>query len=231
MRSKIRLIRAFALAFAVFILLPPFLGKPFPAYASVHWADLFDLLTPIVVIPLYWLLFTNGGRSTPPLPLSLGFMALVAIWAEGQGMHLASNSIGNLMGPGQDAARGLVHFYDEVLSHYLWHFAILGLAALLILSSPRAGAGEAVRWVSIMVWGLAYGLTSSLASLEGGTVPMILPLSALLFLWLLLTRRDGIREDNLLAFLFVGYAVALIVFLGWGIAWGGFPQPSEVGII
>jgi len=232
MVKRSSIVRAFALAFTIFILVPPFLGKPLPFYPLMHWADLVDVFTPIVVIPLYWLLFTDGGRIAHPLRVVVAFVVLAAIWAEGQGMHLSANSIGNLMGGGSDDIHRLAHFYDEVLSHYLWHFAILGFAVLLSLSAARASApDEAVRWVPTLVWGLLYGLTASLASLEGETVPMVLPLSALFVAWLLVRSLDRARSHGVVAFFLCGYVVALIVFIGWGIAWGGFPAPSEVGLI
>jgi hypothetical protein len=46
----------FAILFAVFFLGPPFLNMQFSLYPLMKIADVFDLLTPLVLIPLYWLL-------------------------------------------------------------------------------------------------------------------------------------------------------------------------------
>ena len=125
MVTKSSLIFLFAFAFAFFLLVPPLLAQPFPPYPEMHWADVLDIATPLVLIPLYWLLFTDAGRIVRSRTASIVFLMLAALWVEGQGMHLAANSVGNLLGGAGGTIGGLVHFYDEILAHYLWHAAIL----------------------------------------------------------------------------------------------------------
>ena len=125
MITRQSLILLFALAFALFIVGLPFLDQTFAGYPLMHWADVLDIATPLVLMPLYWVLFTNSGRVYRPLPLALAFAVLAALWAEGQGMHLSANSISNLLGAGTTEVHTLIHFYDEVLSHYLWHLGII----------------------------------------------------------------------------------------------------------
>jgi hypothetical protein len=232
MNSRPSLILAFAFAFAFFILVPAFLGQPFPAYDLMHWADVLDLFTPLVLIPLYWLLFTDAGRIPPSRALALAFAFLGALWAEGQGMHLAANSIGNLLGAGSTGVHNLVHFYDEVLSHYLWHIAIVGLSVLLLAAPRGAQAGPPpVRWAIIVPSAILYGFTYFAAVVEGGTVPFGLPAAVLVLLGLLLTRRASLRSDNLTAFFFTAYLLALVLLGAWFARWGGFPQFTETGIL
>ncbi len=53
-------------------------------------------------------------------------------------MHLAANSISHLMEEMKHSdAYTLTHFYDEVLSHSLWHVGIVGLSALLLYRQWR----------------------------------------------------------------------------------------------
>jgi hypothetical protein len=68
-------ILGFALAFALFILLPPLLGAPFPFYTSIAWADALDLATPMILLPLYRILSptsvglaASSRRRSPSLP-------------------------------------------------------------------------------------------------------------------------------------------------------------------
>jgi hypothetical protein len=228
MASRPSLILVFAVAFAAFIILPGLLGQPFPPYPLAHWADVLDLFTPLVLIPLYWLLFrqlTNGQGD------NLAFLLLAALWVEGQGMHLAANSISNLLGSGPSGVHQLVHFYDEVLSHYLWHLAIIGLSLLLLIRASAPAEGASVHWGLIGPAGALYGFTYFVAINEGGTVPLGLPAAALMVLWLVLTRRRGVRTHNLIGFLVAGYGLSLVLFLAWFLIWGGFPEFSEVGII
>jgi hypothetical protein len=222
----------FAACFAFLILAPPFLGIPLPAYPLMHWADALDLLTPLVLIPLYWMLFSGSGRAAPPRSLVLIFLVLGALWTLGHGMHLSANSISNLLGPGSSAVHQLVHFYDEVLSHYLWHIAIVGLSVLLLAGPAMAQPQAApVPWGIILPSALLYGFTYFAAVNEGGTVPFGLPAAALIVLALLLRRRTSIRSDSLTAFFFFGYAIALILFAVWFGYWGGFPEFSATGLI
>jgi hypothetical protein len=230
MVTKPSLIFWFAFAFAFFILVPPLLSQPFPAYPSIHWADVLDLMTPLVLIPLYWLLFTDSGRIARTRGAMVVFLILASIWVEGQAMHLAANSISNLLGAGSSVVHDLIHFYDEVLSHYLWHGAILALSVQLLFFAMRSAAPQArPGWGWVIPAGLLYGLTCFLAFVEGATVPLGLPAVVLLIVGLVVLLRDRIRTDNLVAFFFIGYAITLILLAAWGIAWKGFPELTEVG--
>ena len=161
MITRQSLILLFALAFALLIAGLPLLGQPFPGYPLMDWADVLDIATPLVLMPLYWLLFTDAGRVYRTLYLALAFAVLAALWAEGQGMHLSANSIGNLFGGGTTEVHTLIHFYDEVLSHYLWHLGIIGLSILLlavpygarVCGSPKVGDHHSVIravWIHLL---------------------------------------------------------------------------------
>ncbi len=232
MVNRSSLILLFAVFFTVFIVVPAFLGQPFPPYPSIHWADVFDLLTPLVLVPLYWLLYTNVGRLPRSSWLNIIFLIFAALWTAGQGMHLSANSINNFLGKGSTDVHELVHFYDEVLSHYLWHAGIVGLSILLVLE-PETTMTKVVpiRWALIAPSSLLYGLSYFLAINEGGTVIFGLPAAIIIPLGLLLLRRNLIQTHNLIAFFVVGYLIATALFIGWFVYWGGFPEFSEVGII
>jgi hypothetical protein len=228
--TKPYLIFVFGLSFAFFLLVPPLLSQPFPAYASIHWADVLDLLTPLVLIPLYWILFTDSGREARSHAATIVFLILAAVWVEGQAMHLAANSISNLLGAGTTVVHELVHFYDEVLSHYLWHAGIFALSVLLLVHAWRAPTSQTrLGWGWVVPAGLLYGITCFLAFVEGATVPLGLPATVFPIVGLIVLLRDRIRTHNLVAFFFLGYVVTLILLAAWGIAWQGFPELTEVG--
>ena len=230
MATRSSLVFAFALAFAGFIILPGLLGVPFPPYPLMHWADLLDLFTPLVLIPLYWLLFRGlAGENRAPNAI-IPFLLLAALWIEGQGMHLSANSISNLLGSGSSSVHDLVHFYDEVLSHYLWHLAIIGFSVLLLVRVGVPAEGTAVHWGLIAPAALLYGFTYFVAVIEGAMAPLGLPAAALIVLWLLLSKRTQARTHNLAGFFLAGYGLALVLFLVWFLVWGYFPEPSAVGI-
>jgi hypothetical protein len=127
------LILVFSIAFLVFFLGPPFLGQQFVPYPLMKNGDFLDLFTPLILIPLYWSIYRLDGKQSVGLNGSIVFMVFAAFWVLGQGMHLAANSIGHLL-DGQEGTEvfRLTNFYDEVLSHYLWHFGIVALSGTLI---------------------------------------------------------------------------------------------------
>jgi hypothetical protein len=222
-------ILVFAIAFAVFIILPAFLNQPFPAYPLMHVADTFDLLTPFVLITAYWLLFVDAA-GPPDRRWTIAFLLLATLWVSGQAMHLAANSINNLLGEGSSDVHNLVHFYDEVLSHYLWHAGILGLSVLLVASESMVAPADVRGW-SLGVAAVLYGLTFFLAVNEGGTVPLGLPGAAAVSLWLLARGRPA-RSGRPLAVFFLGaYLLALVLLAGWGLYWKGFPEFTDVGLL
>ena len=134
----------FAVALALLLLVPPFfkwetgLAPGFTAQEAV------DLFTPIVVMPLAALILELIAR--PSLRVWLLFVALAAVWVLGQGMHLATNAIGDAAGKDEAfyASRPgeLDHWLDEVLSHWLWHVAWVALLVVTFLAA-RAGPRDA----------------------------------------------------------------------------------------
>jgi hypothetical protein len=233
------LLLIFALLSLAFFILLVFLKIPFPPFPLVSCQDAFDILTPLMLIPLYWLIFHYSGREAPTLSDAVAFLILTVFWVEGQGMHLAANSISNLMESasgslvgvtGSDAFK-LIYFYDEQLGHYLWHIGVLGLAALLIYREWRRPAGLQTVWWSTILGGIIYGLTLFMITNEGQTVWMSLPFCLLVTLFGLVWGRKKLGQQPVLAFFFVACLVALLVLAGWGLYWGGFPEFSEVGLI
>jgi hypothetical protein len=233
MQRLARFTLIFAILFAVFIVSPAFLSKQFALYPLMKNGDVFDLLTPLVLIPIYWSLFQISRDSKPSQNETIVFLILAALWVEGQGMHLAGNSIGHLTKDiaGSDVET-LTHFYDEVLSHYLWHVGLVGLSALLIYRqwknpfvNERSGLGFAIAA------GIIHGFNYFISIVEAATAPLGVPFALLVVIFALVWGRGKLRQQPILAFFFVTYLVATLFFLGWGLYWGGLPEFSKVGII
>jgi hypothetical protein len=230
----------FAILSLVFFILLVFLRIQFPLYPLMSYQDAFDLLTPLVLIPIYGILFRYSAREASGLAEGIAFLALAACWVEGQGMHLSANSISNLMESlsrsgliqlnGNGAFR-LTHFYDELLGHCVWHIGVLGLAALLIYREWRRPAGLVTAWRSTTPAGLIYGFTLFAITNEGRTVWMGLPFSVAVTLFGLMWGRRKLGQRPVLAFFLVSCAVASLLYLGWGLCWGGLPEFGEAGIL
>jgi len=240
MRQLSLLTLVFSILFAVFFLLLIFFRIPFPLYPLMSYQDVFDLLTPLVLIPVYWLLFKYAAKDESHQAEEIAFMVLAAVWVLGHGMHLAANSINNLAEgfakkqvldfTGTDIYT-LTYFLDEHLSHYLWHAGILGLAALLIYREWGRPAEIKTTWWATIIAGFIYGFTSFCIFLEGQTVPLGLPFTIIIILLTLIWGRKKLAQQPVLGFFFVACLVAAGLFAGWGLYWGGFPQFSEVGLI
>src|SRR5438094_10251358 len=97
MKQFSRLILLFSLVFAVFFVGPPLLHKDFAFFPLMSTGEVLDLLTPVVLLPLYWLLYQRDSVKSVPLTGCIIFLILAAFWVEGQGMHLSANSIGHLL--------------------------------------------------------------------------------------------------------------------------------------
>jgi hypothetical protein len=229
----------FAILSLVFMILLIFLRFKFWLYPLMSYQDAFDILTPLVLIPVYWLLFKHAaGDGSGSVVEEIFFLILAGFWVEGQGMHLSANSIDNLIDTlarnqvidikSTDIYR-LTYFFDEHLSHYLWHIGILGLAALLIYREWRRPPGITTVWWAAGLAGMLYGFTYFCIFLEGQTVVLGLPFAIIVVAFALISERKKLAQRPVLAFFFVACLLALLLFIGWRLYWGGFPQFSDVG--
>ena len=152
---------AFALLSLTFFLVLIFLRIPSPLYPLMSVQDTIDLLTPLFLVPIYWLMFKDVTRNHASAWGEIFFMVMAAFWAAGQGMHLGANSINNLIGYlARDGVIDvtttdlytLTDFYDEYLSHYLWHIGIAGLALILVYESWRGSTAGHSCWSDLRIY-------------------------------------------------------------------------------
>lgn len=233
MKRLSTLILIFAVALTFFILAPAFLNQPFAPNPYLKIADVLDLFTPLVVIPLYYLLLYYGGNQKPSLKSTIVFLVFASLWVLGQGIHLSANTIGHWLSEvAADQVYDVTYFYDEVLSHYLWHLGAAALSAQLVYNSWKYPFEEQrARLISETVAGIIYGLTIFIIGIEGGTVAILFPFSVLAAIAALLLGRGKFMRMPVLTFFMIGYALAALIFIGWGLYWGGFPQFSHLGWI
>jgi hypothetical protein len=141
------------------------------------------------------------------------FLVGAITYAEGAGIHLAANSVGNV-DPGRAA-----HFWDEVVGHYAWYLGV----ALVVAALAAAFARQAAPYrISADVLAVLVGVTHATNSLEGGTAVFGMLVAGIFCGWGWLTRAGLGR------LLLVAYSVGLVVLVGYGIWQGGFPQPSQL---
>jgi hypothetical protein len=179
-----------------------------------RWADWIDLLTPYLVTGAAAGALRGGGASR----VTWGVFWLAAVlYTQGHGIHLAANSVGNTIdGPHPD----VVNLWDEVVGHYLWYagFALLVAALAVALADRRPRGGVAAHLLAAVV-----GFTHFTNSVEGQTPWMGIGTAVVFAAWGLLTR-DGMGR-----FLLTAYGPSLLLFAGFGVWQGGFPEFSELG--
>lgn len=233
MKRLSALILIFTIALAFFILAPAFLNQPFPPNPYLKIADVLDLFTPLVVIPLYYLLLYHGSSQKPGLTSTIIFLIFSALWVLGQGMHLAANTIGHWIAAGAgDQLYDVTYFYDEVLSHYLWHLGAIALSAQLIYRSWKHPFQEQTYpLVTEIISSVLYGLTIFIIGIEGGTVAILFPFCVLAGIAGITLGWKNYQKMPLLSYFTAGYTLAGLIYIGWGLYWGGFPQFSHLGWI
>jgi hypothetical protein len=232
-KSQSILILVFAVVFLVMIVGPALLNQQFRPYPLIKNGDVLDIFTPLIIIPIYWLLFTLGNKENPNTKETLAFLILASFWVEGQGMHLSANSIGHLLkGVTHQDLHTLTYFFDENLSHYLWHFGMVGLSALLIYRHWRMPSIEKTgAWWAVILGGIIHGFNYFISIVEAQTAILGVPFAILTTLFMAIYGRKKLKQRPLLTFFFIAYLVATLFFTGWAIYWGGLPEFSAVGII
>lgn len=227
------LLLAYSLAFALFLLAPALLGFGRGLHPDTTVADVFDLFAPLALIPLSWAVFSRASPDRPSATATTLFLVTAALWVLGHGTHLAANSIGNLISdtgsPTPTPVQDLVHFYDETLSHELWHAAILGLAALILWRARASAATQTASPLVVALSAAIYGFTLFLIVVEGGTVPLSLPASALLAAAGLWRWRAAHSLHPVIAMFVAAHALAFALLVIWGLWHAGFPQFTDLG--
>ena len=234
MRRNWPLLTAFSIAYAFFLTAPAVFHQEFPLRTDMEWGDVLDIPTPFIVFGFVWLLVRRTIGTVDAL-VAFPLLLIALVWTQGQGMHLASNSIGHQLAEGESGTLpDLIYFYDEQLSHYIWYLGVAALPGflLIVMWRDRALAG---KWspFAVLPGALLYGLVVGIDVIEAAVVPMALPafvLTAVLAAYLY-RSTSRLRGVELFAFTGVSVLVALGVLLGWGAYHGGWPEPSDLGLI
>lgn len=181
---------------------------------STRWADWIDLLTPYVVTGAAAGALRGGGASRGTWGV---FWFAAVLYTQGHGIHLAANSVGNTIDrPHPD----VVNLWDEVVGHYLWYagFALIVAVLAVALADRRPRGGVGAHLLAAVV-----GFTHFTNSVEGQTPWMGIGTAVVFAVWGLFTR-DGMGR-----YLLTAYGLSLLLFAGFGVWQGGFPEFSELG--
>lgn len=165
-------------------LLPDGLGA---APDGTQWADWLALAVPVVVLVPAAMVLREAGSAPKEWVL---FGVGCVVYASGQGMHLAANSVNNAR-PGQTA-----HLWDEVVGHLVWYTGVaLVLAAVARTMPGRRRPGIFGYFLAVLV-----GLTWATNAAGGGTevLSVVVAVLAAGFGWL---HRGDLSASLLVGFL------------------------------
>ena len=205
---------ALALTVVVFMQIGTF-ARPLGQLGPVRAADWLDLLTPWAVVgAAAWVLLRcrAGTVGGPPDRLAWALLAVGGLaFAEGKGLHLAANSVGNTTPVG--AAAQVAHLWDEGVGHWIWYLGLL----LVVAAVSRAvldGRGARLRTsAGGVVLALLTGFSLANTWIEGRTPWLGLAAAAGFAAWGLRRRTRG---GTLWV---VCFGLALLQLAGWGAYW------------
>lgn len=189
------------------------------AWTGTRLTDWVDVATPFaVLLPLLWFLWLQQPGPRAWLTAAIGSI----LYVEGHGIHLSSNSIGNVATPDGASQNSLdiIHLWDEVVGHYVWYLGLAVVVAACALSVRGRSVG--VPQVALVVGGALVGITWATNALEGGTALASLAVS-ILALVPALRRKQGLASA-----LAACGSSSVLILTSYAAMHGGFPQPSSL---
>jgi hypothetical protein len=219
-------------------------GTTIGYFRVVDLADLF-ILAPIYLFILLYLWFRMFSYGSPRWLLIL-YIIFAFIFMYGHAIHFTGNSLHTYITEVNDLEHAMppdvfdmVFYLDEVFSHQVLFVAITGLIIAWLLNDQLVDAPPLLpdRLILIIPLGILYGSVMADSLIEARSLYMAIPMFlAIAGVWLWLWRRSGLPFrpflrsrpfTTLVAIILLG-AVGYLV--SWFLAFGGFPQPSEVGL-
>jgi len=163
-----------------------------------RWADWLDLLVPwLVLAPAAWTMVAAEASRQTWLAFGMGALA----YANGHGIHLAGNSLNNVVAgtaPGETA-----HLWDEVVGHAVWYAGV----ALVLGALAATMRGRARPHPIGYPLALGVGLTWASNAVGGGTVVPALAVALAASWW------GWRRREELGVVLLVGFAPGALVLV------------------
>jgi len=209
------------LAFAAAV----FVFHQVPAFAGHTAGDAIDVLTPLAVAGTSIGLIAAFGT-----PRAAALVALLAalLYVQGQGIHLAANSIHN-EGP-TGSVEDIADFWDERFSHIEALIGWFGLVGAFCLAEQVAARREMRKGI-LVAGAVVLGWTFFVSTVEGQTWPLELVATALFVGWWLRVRRQDQTARPLLTAATAAFAIGALLIAVWAVLNAGVPEFSDAGII
>jgi len=154
---------------------------------------------------------------------------LLLICAVGIGVHSATNHLSFYRST--ESMDELIYYYDEIFSHYLvWNGYFAVLLLIVFFGANIIGLTRSrIFYPSAII----HGLLLAVACIEGQSVYILYGYLFLLGVMILWSRASqGVCCNSIFRDYYgTSAAVAFVVVTAWGIYFGGFPEPSQLGLV
>lgn len=213
-------------------------------FRIVDLADLF-ILAPIYLIILLYLWLRMLKYDTPRWLLIL-YIIFAFIFMYGHAIHFTGNSLHTYITEVNDLEKAMppdvfdmIYYLDEEFSHQVLFVGITGLIIAWLLNDQLVDAPPLLpdSLLLIVPLGVLYGSVMADSLIEARSLYLAIPMFlAIGGVWAWLWRSSGLpfrqflrsRPFTTLVAIILLASVGYLVY--WGLVFGGFPQPSEVGL-
>jgi len=199
------------------------------------WHELTEMiLSPTLlcsIFALYHHLIVERKKNPNNLRYIFPFLVIACICQQGQGIHMAANTIHSTISPGNEynaragLTQRLTYFLDENLGHHMIFFGLALSFSMLIFhdkilqkSLRKTPDHVPFLWqLVIFILSLFHGLAWFMAGVEGQTVKTLsLPFSLILTVDLLISFVRRGREGRVTRYFHTTGIVSLVLLLWWG---------------
>lgn len=136
-----------------------------------------------------------------------------AIFYFGHVMHVVSNYF-------NDGSNTFISFLDDELSHAIIFAAAVLMWSLLIKTPLKLNLNKP----GLILLAIIFSLVLSLSTLEAKLALFMLPALT----WLCYKAYTNVGAGDIIYFKLVAFLISILIILGWGIYFGGFPEPLTV---
>ncbi len=227
----------FGFAYVFMHVMPAFLTHDIKNHLTS--GDLLNFFTPFIIIPIVWKLYFLLREKLPEISERKIRIVLIILlfssisYVSGQSMNLSANAIARHLSEMKDSPLyWLDYFFDETLGHIFWHSGMVGISCGLLLLAANLQAAI-VSW-QIIAGALFYSFAYFTDAVEGQTVPLLFPSTALILGGIFYDNKKSLRKfskNPVVLFFLISYVLAILLFIIWWLWQGGFPQFSELGWI
>ncbi|MFC2043534.1 hypothetical protein ACFLUA_05240 [Chloroflexota bacterium] len=237
----------------IFIVLVPiamWIGREFAFGKLIGYMRAQDAADIAILSPIYLAIILYLGyyvhKHQAPWALVITFIVFGFVFMYGQSMHATANTINTFATEVRDYKEilpkdlyALIFFLDERLSHFILFLGITGLIGCWLVFDQLAIAPPIFPKVPLLIVGIGilFGVVMSYAIIEARMVWILFPIELILGgMWLWFWRRSGLSLRKFLGyrpfttFVAILLVTTILAMLIWGLYFGGYPQPSEMGL-